>query len=175
LPLQDATYGPLPPKACPNQTIYTTASLPFGTGNIEYGYLLQAHTDGDIYVFFREANVLVTGGAVSGAGWPILDWGTGGWMGGLVNGLKTLAGLADENTRVVPATGPVLTRADLVAQHEMYNTIFGRLQKLLRSGMSPAEAVAAAPTREFDAQWGPSEQFVTMAFQSLWGVLTPDA
>jgi hypothetical protein len=57
----------------------------------------------------------------------------------------------------------------------MYATIFGRLQKLLRSGMSPAEAVAAAPTREYDAKWGNPEQFVTMAFKSLWGHMTPDA
>jgi cyclase len=176
LPLaQNETYGPLPPKACPTDTIYTKGSMPFGKGEIEYGYLMQAHTDGDIYVFFREANVLVTGGPVSGEGWPVLDWGTGGWMGGLVNGLKTLASLANEETRVVPATGPVLGRADLVAQHEMYGTIFGRLQKALRSGLSPAEAVASAPTREYDARFGPPEQFVTMAFKSLWGVMTPDA
>lgn len=176
LPLQeDRTYGPLPFKACPNDTIYTKASMPFGSGGIDYGYLLQAHTDGDIYVFFREANVLVTGGPVSAEGWPVLDWGTGGWMGGLVNGLKTLAGLADEKTRVIPANGPVLTRADLVAQQEMFGTIFGRLQKSLRSGLSPAEAVASAPTREYDAKFGPPEQFVTAAFKSLWGVMTPDA
>jgi cyclase len=172
---ESETYGPLPPKACPTDTIYTQARMPFGSGAIDYGYLLQAHTDGDIYVFFRDANVLVAGGPVSGEGWPVLDWGTGGWMGGLVNGLKTLASLADDGTRVVPANGPVLTRADLVAQHEMYSTIFGRLQKALRSGLSPAEAVAAAPAREYETKWGPSEQFVATAFKSLWAVMTPDA
>ena len=176
LPLQEnETYGPLPPNACPNDTVYTRASLPFGNGAIDYGYLLQAHTDGDISVFFREANVLVTGGPVSGEGWPVLDWGTGGWMGGLVNGLKTLASLANEETRVIPATGPVLKRADLVAQHEMCGNIFGRLQKALRSGLSPAEAVASAPAREYEGKCGPSEQFITAAFKSLWGVMTPDA
>ena len=58
-------YERLPPKALPNQTFYTTGSLIFGDEHIEYGHAPQAHTDGDIYVFFRKANVLVAGDVVS--------------------------------------------------------------------------------------------------------------
>jgi cyclase len=175
VPATNRTYGPLPPKARPNDTIYSSAKLTFGGEQLDYGYLLQAHTDGDIYVFFRESNVLVTGGPVSADGWPIIDWKTGGWMGGLVEALRTLSTLADEHTRVVPANGPLLTRDDLKAQHDMYATIFDRLQKLLRKGMAPDEVLAAAPTKEFDAKWGDPTQFVTMAFKSLWGHFAPDA
>jgi cyclase len=175
VPLQNRTYGPLPPKARPNDTIYDAGKLTFGSEHIEYGYLLQAHTDGDIYVFFRDANVLVTGGPVSGEGWPIIDYKTGGWMGGLVEALRTLSGLADAHTRVVPANGPILTRDDLKAQHDMYATILDRLQKLLRKGLAPDEVLAAAPTKEFDAKWGEPKAFVTMAFKSLWGHFAPDA
>lgn len=175
LPLGNGTYGPLPPHALPNDTIYTEASLPFGSGQIDYGYLLQAHTDGDLYVYFRDADVLVTGGVVSADGWPIIDYETGGWIGGLVNALRKLVSLSTAQTRIVPANGPVLTQQELQAQLDMYSTIFARLQKQLRAGKSPAEAVAARVTSEYDAQWGDSERFVTMAFRSLWGHMTPDA
>jgi glyoxylase-like metal-dependent hydrolase (beta-lactamase superfamily II) len=175
VPLQHRGYGPLPPKARPNDTIYTTGKLSFGGESIDYGYLLQAHTDGDIYVFFRESNVLVTGGPVSGEGWPVIDWKTGGWIGGQVEALQTLWRLADDKTRVIPANGPVLTKDDLKTQHDMYAAIFERLGKLLRKGMGPDEVLAAAPAQEFDAQWGESAPFVTMAFQSLWGHMAPDA
>jgi hypothetical protein len=57
----------------------------------------------------------------------------------------------------------------------MYATIFDRLQKLLRKGMGPDEVAAAAPTKEFDAQWGNPTQFVDLAFKSMWGHLAPDS
>jgi glyoxylase-like metal-dependent hydrolase (beta-lactamase superfamily II) len=175
VPLQGRKYGPLPPKARPNDTIYDSGKLAFGGEELEYGYLIQAHTDGDIYVFFRQSNVLVTGGPVSGEGWPVIDWKTGGWIAGQIEALQTLGKLADEKTRVVPANGPLLTRDDLKSQHAMYATIFDRLTKLLRKGMAPDEVLAAAPAKEFEEKWGDSSQFVTMAFESLWGHMAPDA
>ena len=92
------TYGPLPVKGRPNHTFYATEKAQAGAQPLEYGYLLQAHTDGDIYAFFRKANVLVTGGPVSGAGWPVIDYRTGGWLIGMIDGLKTLVSLADDHT-----------------------------------------------------------------------------
>jgi len=175
MPWADASYGPLPSKALPNDTTFNSGQLDFGGQHIEYGYLLQAHTDGDIYVRIPESNVLITGGVVSADGWPVVDYGTGGWIGGLVDGLKDLIKLSDARTQIVPANGPVLTRADLEAQRDMYAAIFDRLGKLLRKGMGPDEVVAANPTREFDAKWGDPKPFVTMAFKSLWGHFAPDA
>jgi len=176
VPGTDHTYGPLPPKARPTKTFfYDSVKTTVGGDPVEYGYLLQAHTDGDIYVYFRKSNVLVTGGAVSGAGWPIIDYKTGGWLLGMVAGLRTLIALADADTRIVPANGPLLTRADLQAQLAMYSTISDRLTKMLRQGLGPDEAIARAPTKEFDAKWGDSRQFITLAFRSLWGHFAPDA
>jgi glyoxylase-like metal-dependent hydrolase (beta-lactamase superfamily II) len=169
------TYGPFPERALPGDTIYTTAEMPFGDENIQYGYLGQAHTDGDIYVFFRKANVLVGGGVVSADRWPVLDYETGGWIGGLVAGLDSLLKLADEQTRIVPADGPVLTRADLQAQRTAYFTIYDRLVKCLTKGLSPAEALATDPAKDINTQWGDPQRFLTMAFKSLWGHFAADA
>jgi len=179
-PGHDHPYGPLPPKARPTDTLVSSinlakATLEFGGEPVEYGYLLQAHTDGDLYVFFRDSNVLVAGGVLSNEGWPVIDYQTGGWIGGLVDGLRSLDGLVDDKTQIVPANGPLLSRADLKSQHQMYATIFDRLGKLLRKGMGPDEALAAAPTKEFDEKWGDPKQFTTLAFRSLWGHFAPDA
>jgi cyclase len=159
--------------AQPNKTFYTTGKLDSG---VRYGYIPDAaHTDGDLYVFFPKQNVLAVGGAVSGQGWPVVDYVTGGWIGGIVGGLQRLQTLADENTRVVPANGPVLSLADLKKQYEMYGTIYDRLSQLLNKGRGPSEAVAANPTKEFDAQMGNPDEFVRRAFESLWAYLSPDA
>ncbi len=179
-PGHDRPYGPLPAKARPTDTLVSsinlaTERLEFAGEKVEYGYLLQAHTDGDLYVFFRDSNVLVAGGVLSNEGWPVIDYQTGGWIGGLVDGLRSIDGLVNDKTQIVPANGPVMTRADVKAQQQMYATIFDRLGKLLRKGMGPDEALAAAPTKEFDAQWGNPTQFTTLAFRSLWGHFAPDA
>lgn len=174
-PGHDKAYGPLSPQARPNETIYSSANLTFAGEQVDYAYVIQAHTDGDLYVFFRGSNVLVTGGIVSNEGWPVIDYETGGWIGGLVDGLKALDGVVDDQTRIVPANGPVMTRGELRAQHEMYATILDRLGKLLRKGLGPDEVLAQAPTKEFDAKWGDPKQFVTLAFKSLWGHFAPDA
>jgi len=55
---QNRSYQPRPKEAWPTETFYASGSLTFAGEPIEYGYLAQAHTDGDIYVYFRKQNVL---------------------------------------------------------------------------------------------------------------------
>ena len=169
------SYGPFDKRALPSQTFYKTDSLAVGPETIDYGYMAQAHTDGDIYVFFRKANVLHAGGVVSNDRWPVLDYQTGGWIAGLVAGLDKLLELTDEKTKIVPANGPVLSKADLQAQRTMYFTIYDRLVKSLTKGLGPTEALAQQPAKEFNAHWGNPDAFVDMAFKSLWGHYAPDA
>jgi glyoxylase-like metal-dependent hydrolase (beta-lactamase superfamily II) len=133
--------------------------------------MLKAHTDGDIWVFFPEDNVLATGGVVSNDGWPIIDWWTGGWIVGMLDAFDTLLKIANDQTRIVPGNGPVMSLADLKSQQEMYLKIFERLETMHRNSLATDEALAAKPTAEYDAQWGDPELFVTLAFQSLWGHL----
>jgi hypothetical protein len=112
---------------------------------------------------------------MSGDGWPVVDWATGGWIGGIVGGLQRLQTLTNEETRIVPGRGPVLSLADLRAQTQMYGTLYDRLTQLLNKGRGPGEAVAARPAQEFEAQMGNPDEFVRRAFESLWAYLSPDA
>jgi len=168
-------FGPLPPKARPTKTTYTADSLSFAGEDIEYGYMLQAHTDGDLYVYFKNANVLVTGGVVSADGWPRLDWETGGWMGGLVAGYDKLLKVSNDSTKVVPANGPVIARGDLEGHRKMYMTVYERLVAGLNKGLGPDEVIASEPAREYAPQWGEPNLFVESGFRSLWGHFAPDA
>ena len=167
---QDRTYKPLPPHALPNQTFYTSGTLTGSSAaeRIEYGHLGQAHTDAAIYVFFPAANVLVAGDALSVGKYPIPDYATGGWLGGLLAANKTLLGLANDETRIVPGMGPIQTRADLQAQHDMLAALMDRFPKMMKQGLGPEDIIAAAPTKEYDAKWGNPDLFVSTAYRSLW-------
>jgi glyoxylase-like metal-dependent hydrolase (beta-lactamase superfamily II) len=175
-PWSDETIEPLPAEGRPNKTFYRTDGLTVRDRHIEYGHIRDCpHTDGDMYVFFPESNVLAVGGAVNGEGWQLPDWWTGGWIGGLVGGLEHLLTLVDAGTRIVPARGPVFGQAELKEQFEMYTVVWERLARLLYTGRGPDEAVAANPTKEFDEKMGNPDEFVDRAFRSLWAYLTPDA
>jgi cyclase len=168
-------FPALPKIAQPNKSFYTTDKLDFGGEQISFGHLGQAHTDGDIHVYLPKANILVAGGVVSSAGWPVMDWQTGGWIGGLVGAQDRLLKIANDSTRIIPANGPVITRKDLQAQRAMYFEIYDRLVKQLVKGMGPDEAYATGPAKEYEATWGDSRAFVLAAFRSLWGHFAPDA
>jgi len=167
----DKKYPPLPKAAQPTTSVYDPGRMTFGGRAVEYGWARDAHTDGDLFIFFPDENVLVAGGFVSNTTWPVIDWWTGGWTVGMLNGFDRLLEVANQSTRIVPAAGPVMSFAELQAQHAMYLTVFERIHGSLIKALGVEETVAAKPTAEFDAKYGDPKQFVTLALQSTWGHL----
>jgi cyclase len=115
VPAEDRWVKALPKAAWPTKTFREKGEMKSGAESIEYGYLLEAHTRGDIYVFFRDSNVLAVGDVASPLRDPALDWYAGGWLGGRVDAMDDLLKLANDQTKIVPSYGPVMTRAQLQA------------------------------------------------------------
>ncbi len=174
-PGETVTYKRLPPEALPKKTFYDKGEIAVDGERVQYGYMLQSHTDGDAYVFFPKANVLAIGDVICGNAWPFVDWWTGGWINGIVSGLDTVLKVVNADTRVVPARGPVLAKADLDEQRKMFNTIAQRLRTLMFGGKSLNDAIAADPTKEFNSRFGDPKEFVRQSFESMWPHFTPDA
>jgi cyclase len=152
----------------PTKTFYTTETLTFAGQTVECQHLGQAHTDGDISVFFRGANVLVAGDMLSVGRYPIPDVASGGWLGGMVTATKTLLDLVNDQTQIVPGTGAVQTRAALDVQHRMLSAVRERFVKMMRQGMSADDMLAGGITQEFDAQWGDPKEFIHAAYKGMW-------
>lgn len=166
---QGRMYPPRPPEAFPTQTFYTSGAMTFGGEPIEYGYLMQAHTDGDLYVYFRDQNVLVAGGVVTVGRYPVLDYCTGGWIDGMREAAAQLVTMANDRTRIVPGTGPVQTRADVTAEHAMLAQLRESIWKLMCKGLNAEDILATKATRAFDAKWGDPTVFVRNACEGLYG------
>jgi len=165
---QQRTVKALPRAGWPTKTSYDAGKMTLGRERVEFGPLGQAHTDGDIYVFFPESNVLVAGDVLAVGTYPIADYISGGWLGGLMNASKTLLDLTNEQTKIVPGIGPVQTRADLKTQHEMLVTLRERLHQMMRKGMGAEDMLAAGATKEFDARCGNPELFMNITYRGLW-------
>ena len=135
-PQQDRWIKASAKEAVPTVTFRDKGEMTAGNERIEYGYLLEAHTRGDIYVFFRDSNVLVAGDTVSPQRDPVHDWFAGGWLGGRVDALEDLLELANDETRIVPAYGPVMSRAELAAEHAIMLKIYDVTAGLTAKGNS---------------------------------------
>jgi len=169
---KNKVYPPRAKEARPTDTFLTHESpkkLSFGNEQIQYGLMAQAHTDGDIYVFFPGPNILMAGDVVSVGSYPILDYSTGGWIGGMANASRDLLQLANEQTRIIPGTGPIQTKADVQAQFDMLSAVRTRLVNMMKLGYGAKDMLAAAPTKEFDVSWGDPTLFITSAYPGLWG------
>jgi cyclase len=166
------SYAPRPKHALPNSTTYDAGELTCGRERIRYVHLPQAHTDGDLYAFLPDSNVLVTGDLLHVGRYPVIDYSTHGWIVGYLDANEALLKVADSQTRIVPGEGPVQTRAALEAQLELCKAVKTRMHEAFKQGNSLEEFIASAPTREFDGKWsGDPVPFLTMAYQSAMGHL----
>ena len=170
----DGTYGPLPVKARATKTTRTSGSLQFAGQHIDYDYLPAAHTDGDLYVHFPELNLLVAGGPVEGNRWPVLDIHNGGWLGGLVRAYEKLATVVKPDTKIVPASGKLLTGADIVRYRDIYQKLFKQMFVYFNGGYGPSDAVAAHPLKEYEGELGDPSDFIYYAYRSLLTAYVPD-
>lgn len=165
---QDTHYQPMPAAAQANDTFYKTGSMQLDDEHIEFGFISQANTDGDIYVHFTRANVLVVGNTLVPDGWLLMDYVTGGWIGGAQKTTEGLLERADDNTQVIASTGAVLGRQHLQAQADMLTHAYDRVSWAFQNGKSVEEFMATDPMQDFRAQRGDPEQFLTLLYKSTW-------
>lgn len=164
------TVEPLKPAGLPTETFTRGGKLNVGVIQVEFEPVPPAHTDGDAYLFFPDANILHTGDLLFHGTYPLIDYTTGGWIGGTVAAQEHLLKVGDAQTRIIPGHGPMATKEDLKAAFDMMATIHERLENFRKQGKSAREVVAATPTREFDAKYGKGmkpDQFVEIAYTSL--------
>ena len=165
---EDRYEKAMPAAAQPTVTFFTGDQTLAGKERIEYGHLLEAHTDGDIYVFFRDANVLAAGDAIAPLKDPVLDWFGGGWLGGRVDAQEKLLKLTDEKTRIVPSYGPVVGRAELQAEFDMTRTLFDRMLDLVRKGMSAQDMLDAGLMKDLNRTFHDPYRFTYDAHKGYW-------
>jgi cyclase len=165
----DDRYEKARPKvARPTETFLASGSLNMGGEQIDYGYLPLAHTNGDIYVHFRKANVLAVGDMASPLRDPALDYLTGAWIGGRVDAMDVLLTLTNEQTRIVPANGPVLSKAEFKAERDVMEEVRKRLFKQVREGDGPKDMLERGVLQGLARTWHDPYKFLYDAAKGLW-------
>jgi glyoxylase-like metal-dependent hydrolase (beta-lactamase superfamily II) len=168
VPAEDRYEPPLPEKGRPTKAFYETGSLQVGEKRVEFGYLIEAHTDGDIYVRFPDVNLVAVGDVVSPERDPVLDWFGGGWLGGRVDALSVLLTLGNASTRYIPSFGPVVSRAEVQAEHDLMKTIFDRMVVNLRLGQTADDMLKAGVLDGLPRKLEDPAKFLYAAHKGFW-------
>jgi glyoxylase-like metal-dependent hydrolase (beta-lactamase superfamily II) len=168
LPDEDRYEQPLPAAARPTESFHTAGATAIGGRRIEYGYLLEAHTDGDIYVAFPDANIIAVGDVVSPARDPVFDWFGGGWLGGRVDSLAKLLSLSNASTRFVPSYGPVVGRAEVQAEHDAMLKLFEIMVEHVRLGESAQDIFATGVLDGLDRKFEDPMKLLYDVHKGFW-------
>jgi glyoxylase-like metal-dependent hydrolase (beta-lactamase superfamily II) len=174
------TIPPSPPAALPTLTYADAMTLHFDGETVQLFHPPNAHTDNDTLVHFKQANVIHASGTIGGdGGYPFFDMSSGGSLAGMIVAEDKMISLADDKTRIVADEGDPASTETLKASRDMLVTLRARVQKLIDEGRSEDQAVAAKPTKDFDARWVHQGNFVAgdtmtrLAYQSLKGIKPP--
>jgi len=165
-------HTPLPENQLPVTTFYWgSIDVPFRGDVIEVGYLLQSHTDGDIYAYFREADVLFTGPVIRTDGWAAVDESTNGFIGGITDAYDTLGTIVGEETVIVPSSGELIGKTEFDELAVLYEGLKEEMVVLLRQSRGPDEVLMANPAQGLKPEWGDPSEFLDEGFRSFYGHL----
>jgi cyclase len=143
---------------------------------IEVLHQPAAHTDSDVFAFFRRSDVVVAGDVLDTRQFPVIDVGRGGSIQGEIAALNRLAEIAvpstpvvtrEAGTIVVPGHGRLCDQYDVVEYRDMVTIIRDRVRDLLKAGRSLAEVKAAQPAKGYVGRYGNPDRFVEAIYRSL--------
>lgn len=150
----DYTFQPWPVSARPTITFKTDKTVKYGGETIVLKDHGLGHTDGDITVYFKKADVMALGDIFWNGVYPFIDISTGGSIDGAIRLANASIASVTDKTIIVPGHGPVGDRAQLIEFRDMLVAIRDNVASLKKQGKSLEEVIAAKPTAAFDAKWG---------------------
>jgi len=160
-----------PAGALPVVTFTDTVTFYYNGDSISAFHVAPAHTDGDVIVWFRHANVVHMGDTFFNGRYPLVDLASGGAVGGLIAAADRVLAMADANTKIIPGHGPLGDRVALQAYRTMLVTVRDRIKRAIAAGQTLDQVKAAKPTADFDAVWGNGRitptLFVEILYQDL--------
>lgn len=150
----DYTFPPAPKEALPTINFKHKHSIKFNGETLELEYYKPAHTDSDISVYFRKADVLHVADTFWNGYYPFIDYSTGGNINGMIMATERNIKRTTDKTIIIPGHGPVANRKQLIEYRDMLVTVRDTVKGLKNQGKSLDQVIALKPTAAFDQKWG---------------------
>jgi glyoxylase-like metal-dependent hydrolase (beta-lactamase superfamily II) len=168
----------LPQEMLPTSTFFTRKKEIYFNGEpIEILFQPDAHTDGDLMVFFRSSDVIATGDLFSTATYPVLDEKRGATLQGHLDALNRMLDITvprfnqQGGTLVIPGHGRLCNESDVDDYRNWMTIVRDRVQELIKNGRTLTQVKAARPTLDFDgvfiSKTWTTDQFIEAVFRDL--------
>ena len=162
---------PVPSAALPSETFFVPQrDMLFNNEAVQMFHQPNAHTDGDILVFFRSTDVVATGDLFTTVMYPFLDRANGGSVNGYIKALNNIiynvtvpSNVNEGGTLVIPGHGRLSDEQDVIEYRDMLTIVRDRVEAYVKKGMTLDQVKAQKPTLDWDARYGMDTGFWTTA------------
>jgi cyclase len=160
-------------EALPVLTFSEPISIHLNGGTVRTIPVAPAHTDGDSFIHFVEADVIHAGDVFRTVAYPYIDLATGGTLQGTLDALGVLIGMSGPNTKIIPGHGTIATRADVMAFRDMILDVRTRVAAMVAQGRTIDQILAARPAAAYEATRGNDqtslERFIRGVYAGVGG------
>lgn len=170
VPFFDSRNAALPKAGLPVITFSKDITFHINGDSVRVVHVGQAHTDGDAFVHFTNANVIHAGDILFMQTYPFIDLDNGGSVTGVIKGTEMILALSNDKTRIIPGHGDLTDRAGLESYLKMLTTTYATVGRLVDDGKTLEQIQAAKPTAEFDAEFAgfiTGDAFVGLLYRDL--------
>jgi glyoxylase-like metal-dependent hydrolase (beta-lactamase superfamily II) len=175
-----------PTKMLPNDTFTSRfRSMYVNDDAVQVIRQTGAHSDSDVMVLFRRADVIATGDVIDLRQFPVIDPGKGGSIQGELEALNRLLTelvipnaplvLKAGRTLVVPGHGRISDYGEVVEYRDMVTVVKDTIHALIEKGLTLEQVKAADPTKGYRGRYGSdtgtwtTDMFVEAVYNGLSG------
>jgi cyclase len=151
---QNRTTPPRDKDAWPVITFDNKINFHLNDEDIELLHFGTGHTDGDVTVHFKKANVYHTGDMYVTTGYPFIDASSGGSFTGLISSLDKFLNVLDDNSKIIPGHGNVSSKAEVKIFRDKLVDIRDQVAQALKKGKKVEDIPALGITDKYDVDWG---------------------
>jgi cyclase len=144
---------PAPAEALPIMTFDSQMHFHINGDDVTAIHVPNAHTDGDSFIHFKNANVIHAGDIFFNGFYPFIDSSHGGSVKGVISAVTAILALSNDETKIIPGHGPLASKADIEAYRKMLETADASLSPLKAKGLTKAQAIAKKPLQTIDKEW----------------------
>jgi len=150
---QDVTTPAAAPEAWPVITFNDEMTLYLNGQTVRLVHAPDAHTDGDTFVYFEEANVLHTGDLMFNGMFPFVYITSGGSFSGFVAASQAMADTINDDTRIIPGHGALASKSDIALTLDMLDGVMAAVQAEIDAGKDIDAVLEAAPLTPWVDDW----------------------
>lgn len=160
-----------PEKAWPTLTFTEDMTIHINGQDVLLFHVHNAHTDGDAFVWFANANVLHMGDCFFSGRFPFIDLGSGGSIDGAIKAVQAALMIADNQTKIIPGHGPISNKFDLLKYYTMLVTVRDRVADAITDGKTIEEMKASTMLEDY-SEWGTGFISSERIIDIIWTDLT---